>query len=135
MAIFLSILVAILWACFDAIRKQSIQFISEINALFLIVIAQFFLFLFFLSFSDFQIDIYSYYIYGIFLIFLNLISMYMFLKVLKKYPEKMPKVFSDMFKTSSSTIIKFLSNKSNIFEDIIIISKMPKLIFLRALFD
>ena len=58
-----------------------------------------------------------------------------FLKVLEKYPEKMPKVFSNMFKTSSSTIIKFLSNKSNIFEDIIIISKMPKLIFLRALFD
>ena len=84
MAIFLSILVAILWACFDAIRKKSIQFISEINALFLIVISQFFLFLFFLLFSDFQIDIYSYYIYGIFLIFLNLISMYMFLKVLKK---------------------------------------------------
>ena len=58
-----------------------------------------------------------------------------FLKVLEKYPEKMPKVFSNMFKTSSSTIIKFLSNKSNIFEDIIIKSKMPKLIFLRALFD
>ena len=58
-----------------------------------------------------------------------------FLKVLEKYPEKMPKVFSNMFKTSSSTIIKFLSNKSNIFEDIVIISKMPKLIFLRALFD
>ena len=58
-----------------------------------------------------------------------------FLKVLEKYPEKMPKIFFNMFKTSSSTIIKFLSNKSNIFEDIIIISKMPKLIFLKALFD
>ncbi len=58
-----------------------------------------------------------------------------FLKVLEKYPEKMPKVFSNMFKTSSNTIIKFLSNKSNIFEDVVIISKMPKLIFLRALFD
>ena len=58
-----------------------------------------------------------------------------FLKVLEKYPEKMPKIFSNMFKTSSNTIIKFLSNKSNIFEDIVIISKMPKLIFLRALFD
>ena len=58
-----------------------------------------------------------------------------FLKVLEKHPEKMPKVFSNMFKTSSNTIIKFLSNKSNIFEDIIIISKMPKLIFIRALFD
>ena len=57
-----------------------------------------------------------------------------FLRVLKKYPEKMPKIFLNMFKTSSNTIIKFLSNKSNLIEDIKIISKMPKLIFLKALF-
>ena len=57
-----------------------------------------------------------------------------FLRVLEKYPEKMPKIFSNMFKTPSNTIIKFLSNKSNIFEDINIISKMPKLIFIKALF-
>ena len=58
-----------------------------------------------------------------------------FLRVLEKHPEKMPKIFFNMFKTSSNTIIKFLSNKSNIFEDINIISKMPKLIFLKALFN
>ncbi len=58
-----------------------------------------------------------------------------FLRVLKKHPEKMPKIFFNMFKTSSNTIIKFLSNKSNMIEDIIIISKMPKLIFLKALFN
>ena len=58
-----------------------------------------------------------------------------FLRVLEKHPEKMPKIFSDMFKTSSNTVIKFLSNKSNIFEDISIISKMPKLIFIKALFN
>ncbi len=58
-----------------------------------------------------------------------------FLRVLKKHPEKMPKIFYNMFKTSSNTIIKFLSNKSNIIEDINIISKMPKLIFLKALFN
>ena len=58
-----------------------------------------------------------------------------FLKVLKKYPEKMPKIFLNMFKTSSNTIIKFLSNKSNLIEDIKIINKMPKLIFLKALFN
>ena len=57
-----------------------------------------------------------------------------FLKVLKDYPERMPKIFFDMFKTSSSTIIKFLSNKSNIFEDLLIILKMPKWIFLKKLF-
>ncbi len=58
-----------------------------------------------------------------------------FLKVLEKHPEKMPKIFFNMFKTSSNTIIKFLSNKSNIIEDINIVSKMPKLIFLKALFN
>ncbi|RPG96340.1 MAG: lycopene cyclase [Candidatus Pelagibacter sp. TMED165] len=58
-----------------------------------------------------------------------------FLRVLERYPEKMPKIFFDMFKTSSNTIIKFLSNKSNIFEDINIISKMPKIIFIKALFN
>ena len=58
-----------------------------------------------------------------------------FLRVLEKYPEKMPKIFFNMFKTSSNTIIKFLSNKSNIIEDINIISKMPKLIFLKELFN
>ena len=57
-----------------------------------------------------------------------------FLKVLESHPKKMPEIFFNMFKTSSNTSIKFLSNKSNIFEDINIISKMPKLIFMKALF-
>ena len=58
-----------------------------------------------------------------------------FLRVLERYPEKMPKIFFEMFKTSSTTIIKFLSNKSNIIEDINIINKMPKVIFLKALLN
>ncbi len=58
-----------------------------------------------------------------------------FLRVLEKHPEKMPKIFFEMFETSSNTIIKFLSNKSNFIEDINIINKMPKLIFLKALFN
>ena len=58
-----------------------------------------------------------------------------FLKVLRKHPDKMPKIFFNMFKTSSNTIIKFLSNKSNLIEDINIISKMPKFIFFKALFN
>mgnify|MGYP001208465007 FL=1 len=57
-----------------------------------------------------------------------------FLKVLKKYPEKMPDIFFKMFKTSPNTVIKFLSNKSNFLEDLIIIFKMPKWIFLKELF-
>jgi lycopene beta-cyclase len=57
-----------------------------------------------------------------------------FLKVLKNNPEKMPKIFFNMFKTSSNNVISFLSNKSNIFQDISVILKMPKFIFLKALF-
>jgi lycopene beta-cyclase len=57
-----------------------------------------------------------------------------FLKVLENHPKRMPEIFFNLFKTSSNTSIKFLSNKSNIFEDINIISKMPKIIFMKALF-
>ena len=57
-----------------------------------------------------------------------------FLRVLEKYPEKMPNIFSNLFNTSSETTIKFLSNKSNIMEDISIILKMPKWTFIKALF-
>ena len=47
----------------------------------------------------------------------------------------MPDIFFKMFKCSSDTIINFLSNKSNILEDINIINKMPKLIFIKALIN
>jgi len=57
-----------------------------------------------------------------------------FLRVLEKYPKKMANIFSNMFNTSSETTIKFLSNKSNIIEDISIILKMPKWTFIKALF-
>ena len=58
-----------------------------------------------------------------------------FLRVLEKHPEKIPKIFFEMFKAPSDTVIKFLSNKSNIFHDINIISKMPTFIFIKALFN
>ena len=57
-----------------------------------------------------------------------------FLQVLKKNSKKMPSVFFKMFKCSPKTVIKFLSNKSNYFEDLAIILKMPKWIFIKALF-
>ena len=56
-----------------------------------------------------------------------------FLKVLENNPEKMPDIFYKMFNSSTESVIKFLSNKSNFFEDIAIISKMPKFIFLKEL--
>ena len=58
-----------------------------------------------------------------------------FLRVLNKHPEKMSDIFFKMFKTSPKTVIKFLSNKSNFFEDLKIILKMPKWTFIKALFD
>ena len=57
-----------------------------------------------------------------------------FLKVLKSCPENMGEIFFKMFNCPPSTIINFLSNKSNIYEDFSIISKMPKLKFLKQLF-
>ena len=57
-----------------------------------------------------------------------------FLRVLEKHPEKMPEIFFKMFKASPKTVIKFLSNKSNFFEDLSIIFKMPKMTFIKALF-
>ena len=57
-----------------------------------------------------------------------------FLRVLKNYPERMPGIFLKMFKCNTNTIVKFLSNKSNILEDLLIILKMPKWIFIKAIF-
>jgi len=57
-----------------------------------------------------------------------------FLRVLKENPEMMPNIFFKMFKNSSKTVIKFLSNKSNFLEDLSIILKMPKWTFIKALF-
>ena len=57
-----------------------------------------------------------------------------FLRVLKDHPERMPDIFLKMFKNKSNTVIKFLSNTSNILEDLLIILKMPKWIFIKAIF-
>ena len=58
-----------------------------------------------------------------------------FLKVLKQNAQRMPNIFFEIFNSSSETSIKFLSNKSNIFQDLSIISKMPKWPFIKALFN
>ena len=57
-----------------------------------------------------------------------------FLNVLKSHPDKMPKIFFNMFKAPPKKVIKFLSNKSNIFDDLSIILKMPKWIFVKNIF-
>ena len=46
----------------------------------------------------------------------------------------MSNIFFNMFNTSPKTVIKFLSNKSNFYEDLKIILQMPKLTFIKALF-
>ena len=58
-----------------------------------------------------------------------------FLRVLNQHPEKMPDIFFNMFKISPKTVIKFLSNKSNYLEDLSIILRMPKMSFIKALFN
>jgi len=58
-----------------------------------------------------------------------------FLKVLKNNPEKMPFIFSKIFQCSSNTVIKFLSNKSNLREDFRIILKMPTWVFIKNLIN
>jgi len=57
-----------------------------------------------------------------------------FLKVLKNNSTEMGNVFYKMFENSPSSVINFLSNKSNLYEDISIISKMPKWMFIKQLF-
>ena len=46
----------------------------------------------------------------------------------------MPSIFLRMFETPSSAIIKFLSNKSNLLDDLRIILKMPKWLFIKNIF-
>jgi len=57
----------------------------------------------------------------------------LFLKVLKEHPEKMPNIFLALFIRSTNTAIKFLSSKSNVFEDLSVILSMPKWIFIKSL--
>jgi lycopene beta-cyclase len=57
-----------------------------------------------------------------------------FLKVLNNHPHKMSDIFFRMFNNSPDNIIKFLSNKSNLLQDISIILRMPKWLFIKALF-
>ena len=57
-----------------------------------------------------------------------------FLKVLRNNPKDMGQIFFKMFNCSSETVINFLSNKSSVLEDLSIISKMPKLKFLKEMF-
>jgi lycopene beta-cyclase len=56
-----------------------------------------------------------------------------FLRVLSNHAKQMPNIFFKMFDNSPETVIKFLSNKSNIFQDLLIILKMPKWLFIKAL--
>ena len=57
-----------------------------------------------------------------------------FLKVLEKNPEKMPDIFYKIFDRNTDNAIKFLSNRSSFIEDMSVILKMPKWIFIKALF-
>ena len=49
-------------------------------------------------------------------------------------PEIMPSIFFNMFQAPSRSVIKFLSNKSNILDDLTVILKMPKWLFIKNIF-
>ena len=55
------------------------------------------------------------------------------LRVLKNNPNEMGNIFFKVFSSKSETAIKFLSNKSSLFEDLEIILKMPKWKFFKEL--
>ncbi len=55
------------------------------------------------------------------------------LKVLKNNSAEMGNIFFKVFNSKSKTAINFLSNKSNFFEDLEIIQKMPKWKFLKEI--
>ena len=56
-----------------------------------------------------------------------------FLKVLRNNSSDMGEIFFKMFNSSPKTAINFLSNKSNFFEDLEIILKMPKWKFFKEI--
>tara|TARA_Y100001970_G_scaffold275849_1_gene377685 strand:- start:2479 stop:3546 length:1068 start_codon:yes stop_codon:yes gene_type:complete len=58
-----------------------------------------------------------------------------FIKVLENNPKKMPGIFFKIFEGNADKAIKFLSNKSNFIDDLAIIFKMPKWIFIKSLFN
>ena len=53
--------------------------------------------------------------------------------VLYKNPKLMPGIFYNMFTANNEKVVKFLSNKSNFIDDVHIIMKMPKMIFIKEL--
>ena len=57
-----------------------------------------------------------------------------FIKVVESNPEKMPSIFFNLFKVKADAFIRFMSNKSNLVDDLSIILRMPKITFLKALF-
>ena len=57
-----------------------------------------------------------------------------FFESIKKYPYKMNNIFLKIFKAPITMVIKFLSNTSNIMEDLTVIIKMPKIIFIKEIF-
>mgnify|MGYP003682842253 FL=1 len=57
-----------------------------------------------------------------------------FLKVLNNHAKQMPNIFFKLFDNTPETVIKFLSNKSSILQDLLIIFKMTKKwLFIKAL--
>ena len=60
----------------------------------------------------------------------------LFVKVLKNHTNQMPDIFFKLFdQNNQNSVIRFLSSEGSLLDDMKIISKMPKLLFLKNLFN
>ena len=83
LGIIFSILSAILWACFDIVRKKAVENYSPLKIIFIVIVSQLAFFSFLLVFSDFAILSNKYISLAVVLIILNILSLFLFLLVLK----------------------------------------------------
>jgi lycopene beta-cyclase len=57
------------------------------------------------------------------------------LRILQKHPNRGKQIFDQLFQhQSASNVLRFLNEKTNILQEIMIFSKLPKRLFLRTLF-
>ena len=54
-------------------------------------------------------------------------------KVIQRYPNQMPEIFTSLFSNNTNSVLKFLSNKSSIINDFNAIKNLPKSYFLKSL--
>jgi lycopene beta-cyclase len=60
----------------------------------------------------------------------------LFLSLIQQYPQKMPRIFASLFKKNKiQRILRFLDEKTRLWEEVMIFSRLPKKHFLLVLFN